>query len=323
MTDVIADLGPVFLGSRLKRLAERFQGSAARIIADAGLPVQPSHMPLLTALASGPTTVGQLVDMVGTSQPGITRSVGQLVALGLVTSERGTDQRERRLSLTGAGERVMTQSRALIWPRVEAAVGDLCASVSGGFLEQVAALEAALTAEPLESRVARAPRPKLSLVEYDDSLAPLFHDLNAEWIAAMFSLEPTDRDVLENPRTRIIEPGGAILFVEVEGLGVVGTCALQKTGEGRFELTKMAVRDSARGMKAGAFLLKAMLDRAAAMDVRELYLLSNRRCAAAVHLYEKAGFRHDPEIMARYGARYERCDVAMRYHGPLGTAGNA
>lgn len=321
MTDVIAELGPIFLGSRLKRLAERFQGSAARIIADAGLPVQPSHMPLLTALARGPITVGQLVDMVGTSQPGITRSVGQLVALGLVKSERGTDQRERRLSLTQAGDKVVAQSRALIWPRVEAAVVDLCAGVSGAFLEQIAALEAALTAEPLEARVGRAPAPKLCLVEYDDALAPLFHDLNAEWIAAMFSLEPTDRDVLENPRERIIEPGGAILFVEVEGLGVVGTCALQKTGEGRFELTKMAVRDSARGLKAGAFLLKAMLDRAAAMDVRELYLLSNRRCAAAVHLYEKAGFHHDPEIMATYGTRYERCDVAMRYHGPLGTAG--
>jgi ribosomal protein S18 acetylase RimI-like enzyme len=49
------------------------------------------------------------------------------------------------------------------------------------------------------------------------------------------------------------------------------------------------------------------------MGADPLYLLSNRRCAAAVHLYEKLGFQHDAEIMARYGARYERCDVAMRY----------
>jgi DNA-binding MarR family transcriptional regulator len=137
MSDVIAELGPIFLGSRLKRLAERFQGSAARIISDAGLSVQPGHMPLLTALERGPMTVGQLVDMIGSSQPGITRSVGQLVALGLVASERGTDQRERLLSLTPAGEAAMVRARAMIWPRVEAAVNDLCAGLSGSFLDRL------------------------------------------------------------------------------------------------------------------------------------------------------------------------------------------
>ena len=44
-----------------------------------------------------------------------------------------------------------------------------------------------------------------------------------------------------------------------------------------------------------------------------MYLLTNSKCAAAIHLYEKNGFEHDAEIMATYGARYERCNVAMRY----------
>jgi N-acetylglutamate synthase-like GNAT family acetyltransferase len=170
-----------------------------------------------------------------------------------------------------------------------------------------------LTEQPLDVRVGPVSAPELRILEFSDALARDFHDLNADWIEAMFSLEPTDRDVLENPRARIIEPGGSILFVEATGLGVIGTCALQKTGEGRFELTKMAVRESARGLKAGEFLLHAMLERARIMGARELYLLSNSRCAAAVHLYEKCGFRHDAEIMAAYGARYERCNVAMLY----------
>jgi ribosomal protein S18 acetylase RimI-like enzyme len=45
--------------------------------------------------------------------------------------------------------------------------------------------------------------------------------------------------------------------------------------------------------------------------------LTNKRCAAAVHLYEKAGFVHDAEVMDTYGRRYERSDVAMRYAGAL------
>jgi GNAT superfamily N-acetyltransferase len=156
------------------------------------------------------------------------------------------------------------------------------------------------------------PQP-LSIVEFSDALAHHFHDINAEWITAMFRLEDTDRDVLENPRARIVDPGGAILFVEAAGLGIVGTCALQKTGATSYELTKMGVRESARGRKAGEFLLHAAIERAKALGADPLYLLTNAKCAAAIHLYEKLGFQHDAQIMARYGARYERCDVAMRH----------
>jgi GNAT superfamily N-acetyltransferase len=154
----------------------------------------------------------------------------------------------------------------------------------------------------------------LTIHEFSDDLAVHFRDINAEWIRAMFRLEETDRDVLENPRTKIIDAGGVILFVEASGLGIVGACALQKTGATSYELTKMGVRESARGMKAGEFLLSAVIDRARSLGAEPLYLLTNAKCAAAIHLYEKLGFQHDAEIMARYGARYERCDVAMRYH---------
>lgn len=156
----------------------------------------------------------------------------------------------------------------------------------------------------------------LTIREYSDALAHHFHDINVEWIDAMFVLEPTDREVLENPREKIIDTGGVILFVEAEGRGIVGTCALQRSSDGGYELTKMGVRETARGLKAGEFLLAAIIQRALTLDANPLYLLTNKRCEAAIHLYEKLGFKHDADIMARYGARYERCNVAMRYCHP-------
>ena len=153
----------------------------------------------------------------------------------------------------------------------------------------------------------------LTILPFSDDLAGAFRDINAEWITAMFALEATDREVLDNPRARIIDGGGAILFVAAQGLGVVGTCALQKTGDTSFELTKMGVLESARGLKAGELLLAAVIARAQDMGADPLYLLTNAKCEAAIHLYEKLGFQHDAGIMAQYGARYARCDVAMRY----------
>ena len=161
-----------------------------------------------------------------------------------------------------------------------------------------------------------ADRPAVEILPFSPELAPAFHDINAQWIEAMFTLEPTDREVLENPVDRIITPGGDILFARVADLGVVGACALQKTGPDQYELTKMGVLETARGRKVGEALLAAAIDRAVAMGAQRLYLLTSARCRPAIHLYEKAGFRHDTGIMAEFGARYARCDVAMDY--PIG-----
>ena len=155
----------------------------------------------------------------------------------------------------------------------------------------------------------------MRIVDWDPALASHFHDINAEWIEAMFELEAADRAVLDDPQGTIIAHGGAVLFVEAPGLGIVGTCALKPDGTGGFELTKMGVRESARGLKAGEFLLVKVLARAQAMAVEELYLLTNKKCAAAIHLYEKLGFVLDAGVMERHGGAYGRCDVAMLYTG--------
>jgi N-acetylglutamate synthase-like GNAT family acetyltransferase len=155
----------------------------------------------------------------------------------------------------------------------------------------------------------------LTIREFTPELAHYFREINEQWITAMYSLEAADLEVLTDPIGTIIDPGGAILFVEAEGLGIVGACALKTSGDGEFELTKMGVLESARGRKAGEFLLKAVIARAEAMGARTLYLLSNKKSAVAIHLYEKLGFSHDDDIMRRFGSHYERCDVAMLYTG--------
>ena len=156
---------------------------------------------------------------------------------------------------------------------------------------------------------------ELVLVDFNDDLASDFAQINTQWIEAMYTLEAHDRDVLANPRARIIDVGGVILFARDAELGVVGACALMPSGGGAFELTKMGVLASARGRKVGEFLLAGVIARAREMHgdgvLSELYLLTNTKSQAAIHLYEKLGFTHCEGIMARYGRRYARCDVAM------------
>lgn len=314
--DVLGSRPHLFLGSRLKRLGERMQADVLVLIERAGLPVQPAQYPILAALDSyGPLSVGRLVEATGVSQPGVTRAVTRLVETGLIENgPASNDRRRRTVQLSTTGKDIIARSRAEIWPAVEASVRDLCANLDGSFLAQLNAIERSLDEQPLHRR-ATAPRsgPAVEILPFTPDRARDFHDINVQWIEAMFALESTDREVLENPESRIMARGGDILFARVPGPGIVGTCALQKTGDRQFELTKMGVLEAARGLKVGEALLQAVLDRARELDAQFLYLLTSHRCAAAIHLYEKLGFRHDGDVMERFGARYERCDVAMRH----------
>jgi DNA-binding MarR family transcriptional regulator/N-acetylglutamate synthase-like GNAT family acetyltransferase len=316
VADVIADLGEAFLGSRLKRLAERLQTSAARFVGSLGINVQPTHMGLLAALDRSPMTIGQIGEAVGTSQPGVTRGIGQLIDMGLVESAPGADRRQRMLRLSRDGVILMARIKLEVWPQLEQAVRTITAGLSGSFLEQIASIEQALGEKPLEHRAAEA-TPTLRIREYRPDLQQAFHDINVEWISTMFQLEAADREVLEDPQTHILDPGGTILFVESPDLGIIGTCALRKTGPSSAELTKMGVLAASRGLKAGEFLLAAAIERAQRMKIDNLYLLTNSKCAAAIHLYEKLGFEHDADVMTKYAERYKRCDVAMRYRSKV------
>ena len=320
--DVLRDEGPVFLGSRLKRLGERMQASAARLITEAGLPIQPGHIPFLVALDQRAMTVGRLVEAVGISQPGVTRAIGQLAVLGLVQSEQGDDQRQRMVSLTSEGAAALSRAKMYVWPQVEEAVRKLIGKHTDAFLQQITDVETALAETPLHTLAAESSEQPLQIHEYRDDLAHHFREINEEWIEGMFRMEPADRELLDNPHA-VIDSGGVILFVEARGLGIVGTCALKNSGSTAFELTKMGVRKTARGLKAGEFLLAATIERAKSLRADPLYLLTNSRCEAAIHLYEKLGFQHDAEIMAKYAARYERCDVAMRYAPASPPSGHA
>jgi DNA-binding MarR family transcriptional regulator/N-acetylglutamate synthase-like GNAT family acetyltransferase len=315
VTDVLTAESAVFLGSRFKRIAEQMHGQAARLLERAGLPLQPSLMPLLVTLATdGGQTIGALAEGMGLAQPTVTRAVGRLIELGFVEATRGdVDQRQKLVRLTAAGRDALVRARVRVANPIGAAVEEVVGDLTGPLFMQLAVIEERIAQEPLEQRAQRHNLAGVRIRDYDDTLAAAFKSINVEWITRMFTLEAADLDVLDHPREKILAGGGEILFAEVEGIGVVGTCALRRDGQTGYELTKMAVLEAARGAKIGEYLLAATIARAMEKRADPLYLLSNRLAGPAIHLYEKVGFVHDAAVMAEYGARYARCDVAMRY----------
>jgi len=155
--DVVKELGYLTLGTRLRRLGERLQAQTEIIIEEAEVTTPAAHFPLLAALERlGALSVGELSESIGLSQPGVTRTLGSLERQGLVNSARNdADLRIRTIELTATGRKLVSRSKRLLWPVIEAAVADACAGSAQSLLPALQALETALLRDSLSRRAAR------------------------------------------------------------------------------------------------------------------------------------------------------------------------
>ena len=319
--DLVADAGHYMLGTRLKRLAERLQADAGEVVQRCGLDLQPPQVGVIAAVTrEGPLNVGDIAATLGVSQPAVTRVVSALEAREILAVEPDpADGRSRIVRLTASGEAMAAKLRTHVWPRLASGVVDLLYGRADDLLGQLSRIETALAEKSLYDRAFEscdpASAPPVDIVGWDPAFAADFKRLNVEWVESMFRVEPGDLAVLDHPIETIIAPGGDILFARLNA-ETVGCCALKPDANGRsVELTKMAVAPNVRGLKIGEHILKSAIRRFEESGFEEMYLFSNSICGPAIHLYEKFGFVHDPEINRRFGGRYSRADVHMRYAG--------
>lgn len=134
-----------------------------------------------------------------------------------------------------------------------------------------------------------------------------FRDINLEWIERFFVVEAKDRDILNNPRTYILDPGGAILLA-VDGDEPIGVVSLVVMDAGTVELAKMGVRPQAQGKGAGRMLVAAAIETARAMGATRVYIETNSMLGPALKLYHAAGFT---PLKERVPSPYVRADVQL------------
>jgi len=145
------------------------------------------------------------------------------------------------------------------------------------------------------------------IVTYRPEYRADFARLNYAWIETLFAVEPVDRRVLDNPEEEILAHGGQIFFA-VRDHRVLGTVAVKVEDAATFELTKMAVDESARGHGYGKKLLAAAMDYARTSGAKRMVLSSHTSLAPAIDMYRKAGFVARPPCG---DSCYSRCNVFM------------
>lgn len=146
---------------------------------------------------------------------------------------------------------------------------------------------------------------KVQIVDFSPEFRDDFKRLNHEWMTAYFG-KSTDNH-LDRPET-IIEDGGYILFAQYEGQ-IVGTCAILKESNKRFEIADMSVTPEFRGRNIGKQLLSAAVEQVKKANAREIYLVTSSKLTVSVEMFKTYGFREtgfDAEM-----SMYDATDIKM------------
>ncbi len=146
----------------------------------------------------------------------------------------------------------------------------------------------------------------IRIMDYTPEHQPYFESFNRIWIEELFEMEPVDEWVLRNPEQAILQPGGAILMAEYNGI-VAGTVGLRKVDNSTWEFTKMAVDRNFRRLGIAEALSFASFKKAKQLGANLVILYSNTKNAGAIKLYEKIGFKH---VEVETGV-YKRANVKM------------
>ena len=146
----------------------------------------------------------------------------------------------------------------------------------------------------------------MEIVEFEPKWAEAFRALNEAWISRYFTLEPKDRETLNDPQGKIIDKGGRVFMALKEG-EPVGCAALLKMDDGGYEVAKMTVSETLRGSGLGRLLMQRCIDAGAEMGATRLYLETNSSLGPALGLYRAMGFKD----LAPAETPYVRADVFM------------
>ena len=147
---------------------------------------------------------------------------------------------------------------------------------------------------------------EVEIVSWSDCYAQDFISLSVEWLEKYVRVEAADEKILFHPHETILDNGGMIFFARIDNKNV-GTVAMINMGNGDYELAKLAVTQSYKGMHISDLLMESAISFAKKKHAKRIILFTNSGLIPAIHLYRKYGFIDVPLV----DNEYEESDMRM------------
>ncbi|MFH0733407.1 MAG: bifunctional helix-turn-helix transcriptional regulator/GNAT family N-acetyltransferase [bacterium] len=292
--DNVKELKELAFATRLKRLSDRLTKDVSLLYNKMNIDFEAKWFAIISILRDhSPMTITEIAGRLGVTHTAVNNLAEELLKKGYITSVKGhEDERQRLLSINESGKKLCKKLEP-IWEEIKLANKELIDKIDPYLLANIGRIEEELDRLSIYERVWKnifGTLPgQLKVLLYSPKMKKHFQKLNYEWLEEYFTVEDKDKNILLHPKEIIINNGGTIFFALFDD-EVVGTCAVIKHMNNKYELAKMAVTKKHQNCGIGKLLLESAVNWVKEIGENELYLLTCENLVSANILYRNFGF---------------------------------
>lgn len=227
--------GELVLGTRFKRLSDKFLGDVSRVYKSLDISFEPAWFPVFYLLNErGELTVSELATELEITHSGSSQMLNSLEKKGLLEYRQNPkDKRVRTVLLTEKGSELLKRVRP-VWVSIKAAMEEILAegSETSKLLLCLGELEEALQKRNLcdrvidRFRISGFPSPCV-YTQYSEESDHFFRELILDWITTRGDSPALLKDAINNPADFCSTPGNNIVvaYSGKRGTGLIVTSA--------------------------------------------------------------------------------------------------
>ena len=157
MSDWIAEMEGLALGSRLRRFSDYLSAEIKKVYQAKGIDFNPKHFPVVSLICdqnSQLMSIRELAEEIGLTHSSISQTVTKLEQRGLC--QRETDPRDERAIIvrpTPFAINLVNQELKPVWQAIKEITNDCLPSKSTGFWDSLEEAEELMQGEPLSRKI--------------------------------------------------------------------------------------------------------------------------------------------------------------------------
>lgn len=297
--------GELMIGSRMKRLSEKFFSDVSKVYKLQGIPFETAYFPVFYLLnLHGALTVSDVARELEITQSGASQMITVLVKKGLVCYARNKDdKRIRTVSFTPGGSQLLLRVEP-VWEAIQNCFRQLLEEGDNSryFVQALGDIEENMIRETLFSRVSNALEKRLllkkvSFFSYHQSQEEAYKKLALSWLVENSFAKTNDTDFI-NIIDRMVDSSQGIVRLAKTQNQVIGAFCVSKrkdanaetNAETSAEILVFSVKDSWRHQGLEQLLLSQLLETLKEEKIDRVCITLDRRLSCLVKLFKSAGF---------------------------------
>jgi len=292
-------IGELILGSRFKRISERFLVDVAKIYKSQNIPFEPSWFSIFYLLDQNKQmSIGEIALKIDISQSAVSQMINVLIKRGLVQyAPSKNDKRIRLICFTDSGKSLLKQIKP-IWRSLKKSLQETLNERENSvyLLPALDELEDALEEKSIYSRVLEDLRRRelgdVQLIPYDTSFRNHYKDLILSWFIENDSIQIPDFDFVNDPEKFARSQKGVIYFAVVKE-EIIGCVVVVFLSSDFAEIVVFALEDHWRRSQIGKKILNDSIIKLKENGREHIQLTLSRKRVWEVKLFKEEGFLLD------------------------------